>query len=193
MIAVDVDEVLFPFIRGFVAHDNALHGGTLHEDDFATYKFEDVIDIPFDEAVERIYDFNGASHDHIEPLETIDRAIDRLSESYELAIVTARHPQFADNTVNWLQRHFGDSFKTVVHVGFAALMEKPRKKVEVCQELGAIALIDDSLEHVSECSEQGIEGILFGNYRWNQTQNLPNGVTRCKNWAEILDYFDGRA
>ena len=83
-------------------------------------------------------------------------------------------------------------FSDVLHIGYADVMEKPVKKVDMCKRLGAIALIDDSLSHVTECAEEGIEGVLFGDYPWNQADELPSGVTRCVDWPAVLEYFDAR-
>ncbi|MGH7234327.1 MAG: hypothetical protein ACREF7_02680, partial [Candidatus Saccharimonadales bacterium] len=73
---------------------------------------------------------------------------------------------------------------------YAPMMEAPKSKAEVCQELGAIALIDDSLGHTKECAEVGIEGILFGDYYWNQVDVLPPGVTRCVDWQAVNQHFN---
>lgn len=192
VIAVDVDEVLFPFVSEFVKFDNAIYGGEVCAAQFSTYAFEDVLKIPLDESVERVYSFNRADHAHIEPLEQARDALITLSERFDMVIVTARHPQFETNTSSWLQRHLDGFFSSLSHIGYAPLMEKPVKKVDVCRELGAMALIDDSVGHVSECAEAGIDGILFGDYPWNQTNELPAGVIRCKNWPAVLEYFNER-
>ncbi len=191
-IAVDVDEVLFPFVEEFVKFDNAIHGGEFTSEHFLSYAFEDVLGTPMDEAVRRVYDFNGSDHGHITPLEKTHDALSSLSERFDLMIVTARHPQFAASTKDWVSRHLDGFFSSLSHIGYAPVMEMPIKKVEVCRELGAIALIDDSLSHVSECAEDNIEGILFGDYPWNQADVLPSGVVRCRDWAAVLEHFDGR-
>jgi hypothetical protein len=30
---------------------------------------------------------------------------------------------------------------------------------------------------------------LFGDYTWNQADDLPNGITRVKDWAAVEEYF----
>ncbi len=79
---------------------------------------------------------------------------------------------------------------SVSYIGYAAVMSNPRKKVEVCKDIEAIALIDDSIGHITECVEAGMQGILFGDYPWNQTEELSSGIVRCSNWPEVLEYFD---
>ena len=191
-IAVDIDEVLFPFVDSFVEYDNALHGGEFRAENFSTYAFEDVLGTTIHEAMSRIYDFNGSSHDHIGPLDKAREALITLSDRFDLAIVTARHPQFEAHTSGWLNRHLDGFFSSLSHIGYHLVMEKPVKKVDVCRELGAVALIDDSISHVSECAEVGMQGILFGDYPWNKAETLPIGVIRCHDWPAVLEHFDGR-
>lgn len=190
VIAVDVDEVLFPFVANFLEHDKAIHGGDTEPKHFTTYEFKDVLGIELDEAVARCYDFCATDHSHIEPIDQAKDAIIRLSQDYELAIVTARHPQFEANTARWLDQYLDGFFSSTVHIGHALVVENPKKKIDICSDLGAIALIDDSLSHVTECAEAGVEGILFGDYPWNQADVLPEGVTRCLDWRAVLEHFD---
>jgi uncharacterized HAD superfamily protein len=71
-----------------------------------------------------------------------------------------------------------------------SLPDQWRPKSEVCRELGVSYLIDDNLTAVKQTSAFGIEVLLFGDYPWNQIDELPRGVTRVKNWQEVLEYFD---
>jgi len=191
-IAVDVDEVLFPFVAEFVEFDNTIHGGNLTAEDFFCYEFESVIGIPQEEAVKRVYAFNDADHSDIDPLPATQDAIWELADRYDLTVVTARHPRFAGRTHQWINSHFEGAFSKLIHIGYHLEMKTPKTKAAVCHELGAVALIDDSLGHVTCCAEGGVEGVLFGNYPWNQAAELPEGVTRCEDWPQVLEYFDGR-
>ena len=47
-------------------------------------------------------------------------------------------------------------------------------------------MVDDSLEHALDCSENGIKVLLF-NQPWNQNGELPKSITRVYNWKEVLD------
>ncbi len=189
-IAIDVDEVLFPFLDEFIQYHNNKYGTSLTRDQVDNYEFSKALKLDIPATVQRIYNF----HEHlgnktVEPFEASKEAIAKLSKKYDLSIVTARHPKFEDMTTEWLKRHYGDIFKNINHIGFAPIMEKARTKAEVCLEIKAIALIDDSVDHILGCSAVGIDGILFGDYPWNQYNSLPPNVTRCINWGEVLRHF----
>lgn len=192
-IAVDIDEVLFPFVPNFVDYHNRLNGTSITADDFRTYRFEDDLGVSLEESIEHVYSFNAADHSQIAPLEGTAEAITRLSERFNLNLVTARHPQFETNTLGWIDRHFPETFDSVTFIGYAAIMETPRTKAEICHEIGAIALIDDSPGHVNQCVEEGIQGILFGEYPWNRDCSLANGVVRCGSWTDVEEYFGARS
>jgi len=190
VIAIDVDEVLFPFVEMFSRHHNQKYGTNFTIDDFITYEFQNVLGLNTIETVERVYAFHRLSDSHIKPLEKARESIVALSQKYSIAVVTARHPQFGEQTKAWMDIHFDTDFHDLVAIGYEKVMERPRTKAEVCSELNAVALIDDSLDNVSGCAGAGIQGILFGDYPWNRTGELPQGVVRCRNWEETLRFLD---
>lgn len=52
--------------------------------------------------------------------------------------------------------------------------------------------IDDQLKHCQAAASLGIKAVLLGDYPWNRTEKLPSGVTRCKDWPAVLEYFNER-
>ena len=117
-------------------------------------------------------------------------AISKLSGEYSLKAITARHPQFEGVTRDYLLRYFTNNIVEITLVGTEATMNQVRTKTEVCLEVGAIALIDDSTKHVSECVEVGITGILFATIHGIGLIRLPDGVIRYSNWGGVLRHFD---
>jgi 5'(3')-deoxyribonucleotidase len=189
-LAIDIDEVLYPFLDEFIVHHNAEYNTQLTREDFDSYNFEGPLGLEIPEMVKRVYAFTGMTADiQVDPLKEARESIVKLSDKYDLVVVTARHPSFEDITINWLERHFPDYFKHVELIGHPALVDKPLTKAEVCLRLGATALIDDSLLHTTQVAEIGIKGILFGNYKWNQMDVLPERVVRCENWSAVLKHL----
>ncbi len=192
VIATDIDEVLFPFVDEFSQWHNQEYGTVLSRDNFKSYEFSDTLDVSIPETVHRVHQFLSMNHvlRGIEPLEYSMSAITKLSGKYCLKAITARHPQFEGTTYEYLLHYFNNNIGEITLVGTQATMNHVRSKAEVCVEIGAIALIDDSTEHVSRCAEVGVAGILLGNYPWNRIDSLPDGVTRYSNWAGVLSHFD---
>lgn len=190
LIAVDIDEVLFPFVREFALHHNDKYQTTLTQDDFFSYHFDEVIGITLDEAVARVYRFLEVDRQTIEPLSDAKAGLHRISMHYDIAVLTARHPKFQVQTERWLKQHFPVDFHSITMIGYErAAGVPPKTKAEVCVEIGAKILVDDSLKYVLDAARAGIRGVLFGDYPWNQTERLPVNVRRVQGWGELAEYL----
>lgn len=192
-IAIDVDEVLFPFVPEFTKFHNSTYGTSVSIDDFLSYEFEEVLGLPVEEVIKRIYAFHDVDDMHVEPLSEAQSAIRTLSNRYRLVIITARNPTYEISTRAWIEKNFPAVFSEIVLVGHPSTVADYRSKAEVCKEMNAIALVDDSLNHVLKCNEVGVQGILFGDYPWSSQNDVTEDVVRCKNWQAVVEYFDGQS
>jgi len=191
IIAVDVDDVLFPFLKSFTAHHNQMYGTALQPEG-VTDTYETVLDLPMAEVGRRIDQFHRLDDLHIAPIAGSQKAIEALAARHDLHIITARHPQFEPRTSAWVAEYFPGMFKSITHIGFAGLMPEPRTKIEVCQEIGASVLVDDAVHHVGGCAQANIQGVWFGTYPYQKGKILPPSVIACDDWQSVLEYFDGR-
>ena len=78
----------------------------------------------------------------------VPSALDTLTElknSYDLHVVTARHDGVAEHTKVWIEAHYPGIF-TRIHFGnhYAKEAGKSVSKSELCRNINAILLIDDS-------------------------------------------------
>ena len=70
-----------------------------------------------------------------------------------------------------------------------------RSKQEMCLEVNAALLIDDSVAYSSEVAVAGMGAFLFGEYPWNGggsdsvDLHLPPGVLRAVSWAHVSELF----
>jgi hypothetical protein len=62
-----------------------------------------------------------------------------------------------------------------------------RTKLDVLNELDAVGIIDDSLRTTSQVAESGRKALLFGDYAWNRSEDLPHGVKRFVDWQSIVE------
>ena len=198
IIAVDLDDVLGDENGAVREFHNAVFGTTYTIDDYykteAPYwTFWDAVwQVDAGEAARRIDLYK--EHKLTVDLQLIPGAVESLSilrKKFELVIVTARGERFVDYTHRWLEKHFPDVFRNVHFVPLWQSDDEATKAL-ICREIGATYLIDDAPEHCRLAAEVGIEALLFGDYGWNRWEELPNTVTRVKNWTEVLRYFHGR-
>lgn len=184
VLAIDVDEVQFPFVPAFADFHNRVYGTNFQPEDFSSYRFEEVLLVSPDEVGRRIHAFHEQDDLHIEPLAGAAAAIGRLANEYELVVLTARESQFEQRTISWIQARIGDHFSDYRHIGFSG------NKAEECRKLGARSLIDDTPRHIFGCVQLGMEGALFGDYGWNRTEVLRPGAVRTVDWDKVLEHFD---
>jgi 5'(3')-deoxyribonucleotidase len=128
-----------------------------------------------------------ADQSYVLLLPGVSFAIGELSKRFDIALVTARHKEWEEATHEWLKEHFGNVFIDV-HFAGNLRMGHTQTKGELCKEVGAKWLIDDNPMHCKTALDEGLQGILFGEYGWHY--ELPEGLVHCKDWPAVLEYFD---
>ncbi|KDQ20419.1 hypothetical protein BOTBODRAFT_151091 [Botryobasidium botryosum FD-172 SS1] len=97
---------------------------------------------------------------------------------YRLVVVTARGTDQREVTETWLNKHFPNIFEAVHYTSEFKIKDNNGKlsmsfqlgKAQILQKLGAIMMIDDSLDNALSCAtmEPRIPILLFGKYEWNK-------------------------
>jgi uncharacterized HAD superfamily protein len=194
-IAVDVDDVLAAEAEFVIAYSNKHWDHELTLEDYQE-NWGEMWNVDIDEVERR------AAKLHMPGLVTSYRlmegasdALRILKENYKLVILTSRRDVVRDETLAWLNDVFADVFSEVHFTGFWDTISEESHlltKGELAKQIGADFLIDDQPKHCFAAAEAGVESLLFGDYAQSRNLTLPKGVTRCKNWGEVLEYFDGR-
>ncbi len=195
VIACDIDEVLFPYLQGYVKYYNRIHGASLKVSDFHSYNFCHVHGHTEEYIADLVYAFHDEPEfDEIEPIVGSLEAVHKLQALGDLHFVTARQAAIAEKTCNWIKKHFGID-QDHVHVGnhWSKASDKvttKRAKSEMCKQIGAHVLIDDALSYAKECAEAGMKVFLFdlnGEYGWNKhSESLHPNITRVHSWDDTI-------
>jgi len=192
-IAIDIDDVLAANAEGFVEFSNRRWGTTLTSEDYDEH-WAQVWRVNDEEAEERAQKYAASgTHRHFKKITGADKALMELAKGYKLVVVTSRRRAMEKDNQDWLDEHFPGVFTEVHYAGIWDKMQSGRiniTKAETVREIGADYLIDDQLKHCISAAEAGIKALLFGDYSWNQTSSLPEGVTRVKDWKAVLEYFN---
>ena len=201
-IAVDIDDVLAASAAEWVRFSNERWGTNLTVDD---YHEDWALMWQVDRATEsqralEIY-ASGMIRD-FPPDKLAKEVLKELSADYDLVIATSRVYKVHQDTLKWLDEHYGGIFKAFHMSGIydriadGALPDEGvhhLTKGELVAEIGADYLIDDQPKHCLAAAEAGLKAILFGDYLWNRTlKDLPAGVAFCKDWQAVREYFNGR-
>jgi len=191
IIAIDIDDVLFPFNANLLDWHNLVHGSNLALGDYTSFRLEDIWGGTKAEATDKIGEFQrypGSLEGG--PLPGALEAIRQLKDRFALVVVTSRQVAITIETKIWLHQYFPDVFSGVYFANYHNEREPRLTKSELCQQLGIEMLVDDHLDYVTECAGQGMKAILFGDYPWNQADNLPEGVSRAGGWDEVVATLD---
>lgn len=191
-IAVDLDDVLAENAEGFVKFSNERWHTNLRPEDFHE-DLERLWGVDHDTVLARMLEYSQAEivREYGHFAEALPVLKD-LKQTYLLLLVTSRRKALIKPTSDWVEKYLPNIFSGIYHAGF---FDNPIRqshtltKADILMELGANYLIDDQLKHCIAAAEAGIPALLFGEYAWNQTDTLPVGVTRVKDWLTVEEYF----
>ena len=197
IIAIDADDTIFDentAVREF--HNQAYGTSHTHEDYLAPGVYgtfwEHIWDTDTEETLRRYEEFvEHKLQYNLPPLKGALDVLKWLKKSYELVIVTSRDKRSIKMTHEALEEHYPELFSGVHFVPLWGTNTKATK-AQICNEIGADYLIDDSYEHCKVAAESGITSLLFGVYGWNQSQPLVTGMQRVAHWQEVREYFEAR-
>lgn len=192
-IAIDIDEVLSPLHDLFFAHHNEVYGTNFPlRDPGGSYFISHYTGDSEEMTEQKIIKFiTTEAFKNNKPLEKAVEVLSDLKKDFDLMVITSRQDFYFEITHEWLEQHFPKLFKDIYFTGFntgTVSLKTPKSKIAL--ENGATYLIEDNLENATESAEAGLKVILFGDYPWNQAERLPVNMTRCKDWQEVLKYFE---
>ncbi len=197
IIAVDIDDVLTYSALPLVEYGNKRFGLSGTIDDFDE-NLMNLWRMTHEQVEEEIVLYLTSGE--LEKLLVIPEALDVLRElkkNYQLIALTSRRDIVKDITKEYLDTHYPTIFEAIYHSGIYGTgkgehTQHKLTKADRLQEVGANYLIDDQPKHCIGASEIGVKSILFGDYKWNRvTEPFAKGITRCRDWASVLTYFEG--
>ncbi len=196
-IAIDIDDVLADNAAGFVEFSNKMWGTNLQPEDYDEH-WAKVWEVDNAEVERRANTFHESgvigSYRHND---TALPVLKRLSQDYDLCIVTSRRTQVRQDTLEWISRHYPGIFNDEV-IYFAGIWDTidhqsvHQTKAGILADIGADFLIDDQLKHCQAVAASGKKAILFGDYSWNQSELLDKDIVRAADWSAVERYFYGQ-
>lgn len=194
VIVVDIDDVLSDENNAVLEYINQAYGLRLTPADYdieAEYwgYWEKVwgVDRVDGERWFSSYIASGVKAKHV----VLPGAIETISElrkNYKLMIITSRDDAQVELTHVWLDKYFPGVFSDIAFVHLWS-GDMKASKAEIAIKFGASYLIDDNAEHCQLSATAGITALLFGNYGWNRSAVLYDGMLRVRDWADVREFF----
>lgn len=187
-IAIDYDEVLFPFIVNLVIYHNSKYGSSLSFNDFTGFKYQPHSDKIAD-AHDKMKEFaRSQEYMFIDPLPGAREALHDLSNMFDFHLVTARDVETMETVETMLEKHFSGMFKGLHFLGAGDMVNLTQSKLDLCANLGVSILVDDSVTNFELLDDFEIDGILFGEYPWNKKEH-PESLIRITDWAQLHGFL----
>jgi 5'(3')-deoxyribonucleotidase len=187
-VAVDLDEVLGYFVAPLAEYHNECYGTTLTQDDFNSYLFSQVWGGTQKEGEHKVHDFFESKYfDDIPLVDGARQVLEKHLEHFNFVLVTSRQHVIEGHTRKWLQHHYPGIFCSLHFGNHFGLAGVKTSKPVMCERVGAICLIDDSLHYARQCSAlDNFTVVLFGKYGWNaSTEQLRDNVIRLNDWQAV--------
>ena len=200
-----MDDVIFPYNRGFLLFHNANFGTNLRREHFRHFSYKNVlenigIEINDTEVARRIvaYESSVFFRDR-DVIPGSKKGLRYLKEKgKDLVIITSRREELADLTEKWVEKHFEDIFRDIYYASRDARIGG-KSKYEYCFELGVDVLLEDQFENALLCEHAVQKCVYLFDAPWNRpwqrigssnkSSKLPSGVIRVKGWNDIRSYL----
>ncbi len=216
VVAVDLDEVLGGFLPALTLWHNRVYGTAFSLSDYRSYSYHELWGGTNAATVAKVHTFFDSDEfkSGVAPIPGAAETLRPLLPLCTFVVATSRQHVIAQATADWIEEHFAgifDAIKMGNHYdlkspdpdapGDAAAGVVKRSKPDMCRDMGACALIDDSAKYAAQCGGTMGEGfltVLFGQYGWNTGPHVPQvadgtlprleaagRVQRAHSWSEV--------
>ena len=174
VIAIDIDEVLVPFLPALSRFYTRQTNIKVKMPPRYQYHYASLFNITEEESVELVKNFYDTSfHANLRPTRGSKEMVRKLSENNTLIAVTGRQSYARDPTEKLIKNHFRDSFSDIIYCDH--FTSSARSKGEICKEISADLLIDDSYKNCKECLDLSIPAVNFTGwplYAWCEISDI---------------------
>ena len=156
-IAVDIDEVLVPFLFPMAGH----RGLALPTRPKYRYLYREIFQIPEWESQEMVHEFyESRAFARLKPIKGSQYAMLKMRrDAKKMYVVTGRQEVARVKTERWIEEYFPGIFDDVILTNSFTPMEV--KKVDICRSLAIDTIIDDNMNICLECIGSGMRAYNF--------------------------------
>jgi len=160
VIAVDIDEVLVPFLPALGRFYTRKTNIKTKFPQKYSYHYAPLFNITENESSELVREFYESSfHANLRPIKNSKEIILNLSENNTIVAVTGRQSYARDPTEKLLENIFKDCISDIIYCDH--FTDKSVSKGDVCKNINAQLLIDDNKQACLDCLSMSIPAINF--------------------------------
>jgi 5'(3')-deoxyribonucleotidase len=178
-IAIDVDEVLVPFLSSMAK----FYGKTINKSKYS-YVYRDIFNVTEEESQKMVREFYASeTFSQLIPIKGAQNAMFKLrGYAKKMYVITGRHDVAREETELWIDQHFPGIFDDVILTNSYTPLEI--KKSDICHALNIGLIIDDNMGICNECMASGTRAINFVGeevYPWCEESEIS-----IREWEELL-------
>jgi 5'(3')-deoxyribonucleotidase len=155
-IAIDIDEVLVPFLKSMSKYHNKTITKTRY-----SYVYRNIFDITEEESQKMVQEFyRSQAFTQLTPMRGAQRAMYKIRRRADrMYIVTGRQDTVRDETEDWIDTFFPNIFDDVILTNSYTPHEV--KKSDICRALNIGLIIDDNKGICDQCIEAGMNALNY--------------------------------
>ena len=187
-IAVDFDEVLFPMLSQLNKHYAKKYKKQPPKNFPKKYNYSKYYNISEQESKMLVESYYHSIYAYeSKPISYAFESMKHLKKNNNLYIVTGRqtYNQCKSVTYYLIEKHFDGIFNDVYFTNSYSLKGHETPKTNICNILDIDLFIDDSVSNCNEAESHNIQGLLYGNYAWNENNNKLNRIDSWENFNSI--------
>ncbi len=183
-VGVDLDDTLMDFNSALCRFYNRHYGGSMSRESVFSFDLELSFNLSTKEVDEMIEQFLG-SEEHLsaKPLAEAVPIVRKLSEQFEIFVVTARPQTANEHTYRWLAKHY-PFLMDRVHFTGGYNGQPGIPKSEVCRRLELNVFVDDAPKNIQDVEPEVSRAFLI-DAPWNQDYRPGPKIRRVFSWPEI--------
>jgi 5'(3')-deoxyribonucleotidase len=181
-IAIDVDEVVVEFVRGYLEFMKDKGFNDVDYNNVFSYNLWEVLGIDKKLGYDSVFEYGiNGGFDGGEFIKGAIEGIEKLKEIFDVYFITARPSEASKSTRDFIFNEFGILGDRVI---FSGGYYGGKTKDEICRELGIDLIIEDSEDGSLGYAKNGINVLLLDK-PWNRKVEHEK-IIRCMNWEEIV-------
>lgn len=190
-IALDIDDVLSESGQNLIDFYNNLHATEKTLADIVDFNLATTFKITLEQADVMLNDwYLSPFFPDMKVREGAQEAVSYLAKKHTLYSITSRPFEIEHLTIQWLDKHFPDTFVEITHTnsGHYSGGKTGIKKSDVCKRIGATVIVEDNVKYANDCAENGITTFLMER-PWNKGQKIHPDIIKVKDWSDFLKKF----
>jgi uncharacterized HAD superfamily protein len=187
ILGVDFDDVLFNCDEALAQFHNTRYGTSYTTDERNSFYLEPFWNCSAEEVQKRLDEFTYTEfHENANVVTGAREALERLSDVYDIVIVTGRADIARSATEKWLEKNLLGLYREIHFSNHGGTgIGKYRLKSEILRELGIDIFVEDAPHFAADVAGAGITVFLFDT-PWNRAET-PDGAIRVRSWEEIVE------